>query len=233
MKKKGIGTYSGRFVWRVLQVQHFDTPEEVDTWLLANPMRCYGTLYFEEQGTSAIAYGVQTNSTAIFFHGRFSDPNFSYQIPLQVAAEREIARTVLGGRAHYAHWPSLFSTVQEDVIRFPHLMMASEEFIPPKFCSEKNWNGKAFEYVCNMSSEYVCLFLILMVQIPACCGILLSLSLPIQPSAQTPLSEQSGRLSCWQQLCLVLWFKSAILCWRRRWGWDRWETRWFCFFFLP
>ncbi|KAH9540293.1 hypothetical protein CY35_15G104500 [Sphagnum magellanicum] len=78
------------------KVLHFDTPEEVDTWLLANPMQCYGTLYFEEQGTSAIAYGVQTNSTAIFFHGRFSDPNFSYQIPLQVAAEREIARTVLG-----------------------------------------------------------------------------------------------------------------------------------------
>ncbi|KAH8940363.1 hypothetical protein BDL97_15G085100 [Sphagnum fallax] len=78
------------------KVQHFDTPEEVDTWLLANPMRCYGTLYFEEQGTSAIAYGVQTNSTGIYFHGRFSDPNFDYQIPLQVAAEREIARTVLG-----------------------------------------------------------------------------------------------------------------------------------------
>jgi hypothetical protein len=120
------------------KVQHFDTPEEVDAWLLANPMRCYGTLYFEERGTSAIAYGIQTNSTGIYFHGRFSDPNFSYQIPLQVAAEREIARTVLGGRAHYAHWPSLFSPVQEDVIRFPHLMMTSEEFIPPKFCSEKN-----------------------------------------------------------------------------------------------
>jgi hypothetical protein len=57
--------------------------------------------------------------------------------------------------------------------------------------------------------------------------------LPIQPLAQIPLSEQLGRLSCWQQLCLVSWFKSAILCWRRRWGWDRWETRWFCFFFLP
>ncbi|CAM6024303.1 unnamed protein product [Sphagnum balticum] len=78
------------------KVLQFDTPTAVDAWLLENPMRCYGTLYLEERGTSVIGYGIQTNSTTIYFKGRYSDPNFSYGIPLQAAAEREIARTLLG-----------------------------------------------------------------------------------------------------------------------------------------
>jgi hypothetical protein len=78
------------------KVLQFDTPTAVDTWLLENPMRCYGTLYLEEHGTSVIGYGIQTNSTTMAFKGRYSDPNFSYGIPLQAAAEREIARTLLG-----------------------------------------------------------------------------------------------------------------------------------------
>lgn len=83
-------------VW--FQVKHFDTPQQSDQWLLANPMQCTGTLYFEERG-STIAYGIQTNSTATGDHGRYEDPNFTYQIPLQVAAEREIARLVSGGES--------------------------------------------------------------------------------------------------------------------------------------
>jgi len=78
------------------KVLQFDTPTAVDAWLLENPMRCYGTLYLEERGASVIGYGIQTNSTTIYFKGRYSDPNFSYGIPLQAAAEREIARTLLG-----------------------------------------------------------------------------------------------------------------------------------------
>lgn len=77
------------------KVKHFDTTQQSDQWLLANPMQCTGTLYFEDRG-STIAYGIQTNSTATGDHGRYEDPNFTYQIPLQVAAEREIARLVSG-----------------------------------------------------------------------------------------------------------------------------------------
>jgi hypothetical protein len=81
-------------IW--VQVLQFDTPTAVDAWLLENPMRCYGTLYLEERGTSVIGYGIQTNSTTRYFKGRYSDPNFNFGIPLQAAAEREIARTLLG-----------------------------------------------------------------------------------------------------------------------------------------
>lgn len=77
-------------------MRRFATTADSDAWLLANPMQCTGSLYFEERG-STIAYGIQTNSTATGDHGRFEDPNFTYQIPLQVAAEREIARLVSGG----------------------------------------------------------------------------------------------------------------------------------------
>jgi ABC-type multidrug transport system ATPase subunit len=77
------------------KVRHFATSQLSDEWLLANPMTTTGALYFEERGTT-IAYGIQTNSTATGDHGRFEDPNFTYQIPLQVAAEREIARLVSG-----------------------------------------------------------------------------------------------------------------------------------------
>ncbi|KAL7161469.1 hypothetical protein ACSBR2_042019 [Camellia fascicularis] len=41
-------------------------------------------------------YGVQTNSTQIAKRNQNEDPTFKFQIPLQIAAEREIARTLIG-----------------------------------------------------------------------------------------------------------------------------------------
>lgn len=79
------------------QVLHFENTSDADAWLLANPMRVTGSLYLEDRAPSVIAYGIQTNSTTTADHGRYEDPNFTYQIPLQVAAEREIARMVTGG----------------------------------------------------------------------------------------------------------------------------------------
>jgi len=79
------------------QVLYFENPSDADAWLLANPMRVTGSLYLEDRAPSVIAYGIQTNSTTTADHGRYEDPNFTYQIPLQVAAEREIARMVTGG----------------------------------------------------------------------------------------------------------------------------------------
>ncbi len=66
-----------------------------------------------------------------------------------------------------------------------------------------------------------------LVQIQACHGILLSLSLLTQQSKQIQFSQLLGLFSCWHQLCLVLWFKWAVLLWRRRHGWDRWVR---CYF---
>ncbi|KAI4374544.1 hypothetical protein MLD38_012526 [Melastoma candidum] len=78
------------------KVMSFGTPAEVDAWLLANPMRCPGALHFNDVNATVIGYGVQTNSTPVAKRGNFEDTTFKFQIPLQIAAEREIARLLLG-----------------------------------------------------------------------------------------------------------------------------------------
>ncbi|XP_068652265.1 ABC transporter A family member 2-like [Aristolochia californica] len=78
------------------KVISFRTPAEVDAWLAANPMHCPGALHFVDRNSTVISYGIQTNSTPVAKRGLFEDPTFKFQIPLQVAAEREIARTLIG-----------------------------------------------------------------------------------------------------------------------------------------
>lgn len=80
-----------------LQVLSFRTRDEVDEWLFKNPLRCAGALHFVERNASIISYGIQTNSTPVVKRGVFEDPTFKFQIPLQLAAEREIARSLIGG----------------------------------------------------------------------------------------------------------------------------------------
>ncbi|XP_074567442.1 ABC transporter A family member 2-like [Curcuma longa] len=78
------------------KVMSFGTPDEVDAWLESNPMRCPGALHFVERNSTVISYGIQTNSTAVGRRGNYEDPTFKFQIPLQVAAEREISRHLIG-----------------------------------------------------------------------------------------------------------------------------------------
>ncbi|KAI4319131.1 hypothetical protein MLD38_032767 [Melastoma candidum] len=77
------------------KVLSFGTMAEVDAWLLANPMTCPAALHFSEVSASVIGYGVQTNSTPASKRGIFENPVFKFQIPLQISAEREIARSLL------------------------------------------------------------------------------------------------------------------------------------------
>lgn len=69
----------------------------MDAWLGENPMTCPGALHFEETA-NVISYGIQTNSTPLAKRGNFEDPTFKFQVPLQLAAEREIARFLIGGK---------------------------------------------------------------------------------------------------------------------------------------
>ncbi|CAL1368225.1 unnamed protein product [Linum trigynum] len=78
------------------KVKSFRTTGEVDAWLLANPMQSPGALHFREVSSGVISYGIQTNSTSPGKRGRMEDPTLKFQIPLQVAAEREIARFLVG-----------------------------------------------------------------------------------------------------------------------------------------
>ena len=81
----------------LIQVRSFAAPDDVDAWLMANPLRTPGALHFKKRNPTVISYGIQTNSTPEIRRGRFEDPTFKFQIPLQVAAEREIARSLIGG----------------------------------------------------------------------------------------------------------------------------------------
>lgn len=102
------------------KVMSFRTAAEVDDWLYSNPMRCPGALHFVDRNATTISYGIQTNSTPIEMRGRYEDPTFKFQIPLQLAAEREIARSLVGdpnfswvvGLKEFAHPPGeIFSAV--------------------------------------------------------------------------------------------------------------------------
>ncbi|OAY80034.1 ABC transporter A family member 2, partial [Ananas comosus] len=78
------------------KVISFRNSDEVDAWLLSDPMRCPGVLHFVERNATVISYGIQTNSTAVARRGTYEDPTFKFKIPLQIAAEREIARSLIG-----------------------------------------------------------------------------------------------------------------------------------------
>ena len=64
-------------------------------------MHCPGALHFMEKSNTIISYGVQTNSTSVQKRGKYEDPTAAFQLPLQLAAEREIARYLIGGVIHY------------------------------------------------------------------------------------------------------------------------------------
>ncbi|XP_042499405.1 ABC transporter A family member 2-like [Macadamia integrifolia] len=93
------------------RVKSFRTSDELDDWLYKDPMHCSGALHFFERNSTVISYGIQTNSTSVAKRGRYEDPTFKFQIPLQIAAEREIARSLIGdpnfswvvGLKEYAH----------------------------------------------------------------------------------------------------------------------------------
>lgn len=72
-------------------------------------MRCPGALHFTEMNTTVISYGIQTNSTPANRRGHYEDPTLKFQIPFQIAVEREIARSLIGSKNHM-FLDSLFMT---------------------------------------------------------------------------------------------------------------------------
>ena len=77
-----------------MQVKSFKTKIELEEWFYNNPMRA---LHLMERNKGIIGYGIQTNSTTIERVGQYEDPTGTFQLPLQINAEREIARYLIGG----------------------------------------------------------------------------------------------------------------------------------------
>ncbi|XP_009629715.1 ABC transporter A family member 11-like [Nicotiana tomentosiformis] len=79
------------------KVKSFSTKDDLNNWLLSDPMRTPGALHFVERNATVISYGVVTNTSTYIQVPRVSeDPTFKFQLPLQLAASREIARSLLG-----------------------------------------------------------------------------------------------------------------------------------------
>ncbi|KAK4568284.1 hypothetical protein RGQ29_003887 [Quercus rubra] len=103
------------------KVKSFRTQDDVDAWLLSNPRRCPGALHFVVRNKTVISYGVQTNLTSVTNQ---EDRTFKFQIPLQLAAEREIARSLIGdpnfswivGLKEFAHPRMEFSSSLDAMI---------------------------------------------------------------------------------------------------------------------
>lgn len=79
-----------------MQVKSFGTQKETDAWFLDNPARSPGALHIVDRNTTVISYGIQPNSSVLYIVP-FQQIFLKFQIPLQIAAEREIARTLIGG----------------------------------------------------------------------------------------------------------------------------------------
>ena len=60
-------------------------------------MRCPGVLHFVEINATVISYDLQVNFTPVSIRGQFERPTFKFLMPLQIAVEREGARSVIGG----------------------------------------------------------------------------------------------------------------------------------------
>lgn len=86
-----------------MQVRSFGTPDEVDAWLYNDPLRCPVALHFVEKTGSVMGYGIQTNYTTTSIRGKSENPTLQFQIPLQIAAESELARSVLAGIPYQLH----------------------------------------------------------------------------------------------------------------------------------
>jgi ABC-type multidrug transport system ATPase subunit len=83
-------------------VRGFPSRDVANAYEAANPETVTGGLFFSRLTGGNIGFVLQSNSTARNFHGTYLDPNLEIQIPLQVAAEREITRSYFaaapGGR---------------------------------------------------------------------------------------------------------------------------------------
>lgn len=70
----------------------FPDLDATNAWLSNHSEQSLGAYHFSLNGTTGINYLLQVNSTMRLFAGNYQDPTFFSQVPLQVAADREIAR---------------------------------------------------------------------------------------------------------------------------------------------
>ncbi|KAI3995436.1 hypothetical protein MKX01_006658 [Papaver californicum] len=73
-------------------VRSFKASDDVDAWLYSEPLYCAAALHFVDRSATVISYGIRTNDSDTTTREVKEDFIFKYQLPLQIAADREIAR---------------------------------------------------------------------------------------------------------------------------------------------
>jgi hypothetical protein len=76
------------------RVLNFSNPDAANAWMResANTERVLGGVHFSERGPGRFDYLLQVNMSVRYFKDEFYDPNFYYQVPLQVLTERAISQ---------------------------------------------------------------------------------------------------------------------------------------------
>ncbi|DBB06884.1 TPA: hypothetical protein ACH3X3_009543 [Trebouxia sp. C0006] len=75
----------------------FGSMSEADAYLFANPQTTLGAVHFNVTDAQHISFTLQSNSSTNWFKGHYQNPNTYFQLPLQMAAERETARHLANG----------------------------------------------------------------------------------------------------------------------------------------
>ncbi|KAL3149709.1 hypothetical protein ABBQ38_013538 [Trebouxia sp. C0009 RCD-2024] len=70
----------------------FASMSQIDAYLYANPQKALGAVHFNTSNPQHISITLQSNSSINWFKGHYQHPNTYFQLPLQMAAERESAR---------------------------------------------------------------------------------------------------------------------------------------------
>ncbi|KAK6920841.1 hypothetical protein RJ641_014519 [Dillenia turbinata] len=121
------------------KVMSFRTKAEVDDWVGNKSGHCAAALHLEEKNDTVISYGLQfaTNADANLGGTQHKEDHvFTTELPLQIAAEREITRSLLGdpelnwavGFKEFAHPREIYPPLPPDATLAPLFLLVSAMF---------------------------------------------------------------------------------------------------------
>eukprot|EP00245_Coleochaete_scutata_P012781 TRINITY_DN5005_c0_g1_i1.p1 TRINITY_DN5005_c0_g1~~TRINITY_DN5005_c0_g1_i1.p1 ORF type:complete len:1006 (-),score=193.03 TRINITY_DN5005_c0_g1_i1:975-3992(-) len=127
------------------KVKSFTNEDAVNAWLSlpANNKITTGVLHFLKLDGGNIGFGLQTNSTTKQERNKYEEINFKFQVPLQVAAEREITRYYLNGSPNLKWTPAFTEFAHPTIFSFSIV-----GFIAPTFL----FAASMFSFVLQMST---------------------------------------------------------------------------------
>ncbi|KAL0019978.1 hypothetical protein WJX79_005180 [Trebouxia sp. C0005] len=106
------------------KVMGFADRVAANNFMTLNPNKVTAAVHLDVTSAEAVGFTLQTNSTPKFFKGKYQDSLTMFELPLQVATEREIARQqyILAGQQPLSDW-----TVR--LKDFPHPALSANSLV--------------------------------------------------------------------------------------------------------